>query len=298
MFIWPIRHIKLFMRRKMNKIKKIYYSIREFVKKSMDDDIPVFAAQASFFMIFSVIPFVMLLITLLKYIFPVDIDQTLDFLSFYLPSELMSYVSTMLVEVFDKSLSGAGSVSIVTAASTLWLASKSIMSLYTGINRIYLPDKSLSYLTSRILSLFYTLIFILVIIATIVVFGFGKSIEGIIYENMPMFVPVIDIILRLRTIVFIVVLTLMFASFYKILPRTDMSFSKQLPGAICASAGWMIFSWIYSLYIHYISNYSYVYGSLAAVVFLMLWLYICMNIFLCGAEFNKVISEKKLQKRL
>ncbi len=277
----------------MSKIRKIYKSIKEFIERCMADDVPVFAAQASFFMIFSVIPFVMLLITLLKYIFPVNIDEALDLLSFYVPSELMQYISSVLIEIFDKSLSGASSISVVTAISALWLASKSIMSLYTGINRIYLPDKSLGYVTSRMLSMLYTIMFILVIVATIVVFGFGKSIEEIIYNKVPVFVPVIDIILRLRTIIFVVILSLMFASFYKILPRTDMSFSKQLPGAVCASVGWLIFSWIYSLYIHYISNYSYVYGSLAAVVFLMLWLYICMNIFLYGAEINKMISEKK-----
>lgn len=280
----------------MSKIRKIYKSVKEFIERCMDDDVPVFAAQASFFMIFSVIPFVMLLITLLKYIFPVNIDEALDFLSFYVPSELMQYISSVLIEVFDKSLSGASSISVVTAISALWLASKSVMSLYMGINRIYLPNKGLGYITSRILSMLYTILFILVIVATIVVFGFGKSIEELIYSKAPVFVPVVDVILRLRTIIFVVILSLMFASFYKILPRTDMSFSKQLPGAVCASVGWLVFSWIYSLYIHYISNYSYVYGSLAAVVFLMLWLYICMNIFLYGAELNKIISEKKNQK--
>lgn len=281
----------------MNGLKKFISGVHGFVRKCTEDDVPVFASQASFFMIFSTIPFVMLLITLLKYVVPISLDEMLDILSFYVPSELMRYITAIMVEVFDKSLSGSGSISVVTAISTLWLASKGIMSLYTGTNRIYRPDVALGYIKSRSLSVLYTIMFILMIVATIVVFGFGKSIEGFIYDKLPVFVPVVDLVLKLRLIVFIVVLTLVFASFYKVFTHTNMSFAMQFPGAVCASAGWMMFSWIYSLYIHYISNYSYVYGSLAALVFLMLWLYICMIIFLCGAELNKLININRQSKK-
>ncbi len=53
----------------------------------------------------------------------------------------------------------------------------------------------------------------------------------------------------------------------------------------------MVFSFFYSIYIEHFSNYSFVYGSLAAIVFLMLWLYFCMNIFLFGAQINKMIED-------
>ena len=272
----------------MKTFENIRKSIWKFILECMEDNVPVFAAQASFFMVFSAIPFVMLLITLLKYISPLELDEMLDLTSFYVPAEFMSYIAAILIEIFDKSVS----MSIVTAISALWLASKGITSLYMGINRIYRPDVSMGFIKSRVLSMIYTIMFIFMIIATIIVFGFGASIETVIREELPVFVPVIELVLNSRLIIFVIILTLVFASFYKILPRSTIAFSRQLPGALCASVGWIGFSWIYSLYIRYISNYSYVYGSLAALVFLMLWLYICMNIFLYGAELNKMINTK------
>ena len=276
----------------MKKFDNIKKSVWKFVSECMEDNVPVFAAQASFFMVFSAIPFVMLLITLLKYISPLELDEVLDLTSFYVPAEFMSYIVAILIEIFDKSVS----MSIVTAISALWLASKAITSLYMGINRIYRPDVSMGFIKSRVLSMIYTIMFIFMIIGTIIVFGFGASIESIIREEIPIFIPIIELVLHSRLIIFVIILTLVFASFYKILPRSSISFGKQLPGAFCASVGWIGFSWIYSLYIRYISNYSYVYGSLAALVFLMLWIYICMNIFLYGAELNKLINTKKQLK--
>ena len=66
---------------------------------------------------------------------------------------------------------------------------------------------------------------------------------------------------------------------------------NQFPGAIFATFGWSLFSFVYSIYISYFSNFSSTYGSLAAIVLIMLWLYICMNITLLGAEIN-VFLEK------
>lgn len=70
-----------------------------------------------------------------------------------------------------------------------------------------------------------------------------------------------------------------------------MKLSSHLPGAVFSSLGWILFSYFYSLYIKWFPRSSYVYGSLAAVVFFLLWLYFCMSILLWGAEINKSVAE-------
>ena len=271
----------------MKNIKFLWNMATEFTQTCIDDDVPVFSAQASFFMIFSAIPFIMLLITLLKYVIPVDISNMTSFMHLYIPDEISSYVSSIVMEVFDKNNS-SGPLSL-TAITTLWLASKGITSLYQGLNRIYLPQKKTGYITTRAIAILYTIIFMLVIIATIIVFGFGERIELLLVKYIPWIAAIVELFMKLKWLIFMIILSLLFASFYKFLTRADMSFKNQLPGAALAALGWIAFSWIYSIYIRYFSNYSYVYGSLTAVVLLMLWLYICMNIFLCGAELNKAI---------
>ncbi len=281
----------------MKTIKSLWSTIVQFSKKCIKDDVSVYAAQASFFMVFSVIPFLMLLLTMLKYVIPLDMSNVTSFIYLYVPTEIASFISSVAMELFDESTISSSST-YFSAITALWLASKGITSLYLGLNRIYSPDKVTGFIRTRIISLFYTVIFILVIIATLAVFVFGERIEKLLLIYMPWIAPITNVFMELKILIFMVVLTLMFASFYKFLPRTGLTFVRQLPGAVVSAVGWIGFSWIYSIYIKYFSNYSYVYGSLTAVVLLMLWLYICMNIFLGGAEFNKVLSEKKIKKQI
>ena len=72
-----------------------------------------------------------------------------------------------------------------------------------------------------------------------------------------------------------------------------MNFKSHLPGAMVASAGWIVYSFGYSVYIKHFSSYSALYGSLGAVMLFMLWLYMCMNILLCGALLNKISADGK-----
>ena len=69
-----------------------------------------------------------------------------------------------------------------------------------------------------------------------------------------------------------------------------------MPGALFTGAGWILFSYIFSVYINNFSNYSRIYGSLTAIVLLMLWLYSCMTILLYGAEVNmEIIRHKNIE---
>ena len=103
---------------------------------------------------------------------------------------------------------------------------------------------------------------------------------------MPFLAHVSAYIISIRTLLSLTLLTIVFALMYRILPNAQNGFRQQLPGAVFSSLGWMIFSLSYSLYIDHFSSISYLYGSLTAIVLLMLWLYYCMDIFLIGAEIN------------
>lgn len=278
----------------MSIVNVLIRKIKTFVNAVIADNISIYAAQASFFLIISTIPFIMLLLTLLKYFVPMDQMTILTTINRFSPPTIGNFLTTIVNELFSKT-SNASLIS-VTAVSTLWLSSKGIMALYLGINNVYKPKKMPNYFYSRFMAVLYTLIFIAALVLTIVVFGFGGKIEELLSPRLPFISAVIGFFMHFRIIVFIIILTLIFAVSYSFLPRSKKGFKYQLPGALCAAAGWILFSFFYSIYIEYFSNYSYVYGSLAALVFLMLWLYFCMNIFLYGAEINK-LYEWRFQKK-
>ncbi len=277
----------------MERLKAVINRIYRFCLDISDGDVSVYAAQASFFLIISAIPFTMLIFAILKLFVNIDQSAIMHTISSFAPSQISVFLSQIVDELFSKTASV--SVISVTAVSTLWLSSKGVQALHTGLNRVY-GSEPVNYLYSRLLAVVYTLAFLIAIILTIVVFGFGNKIEALVSRRWVVVSVIFSFFLHLRILIFLVFLTLVFALFYKFLPQHGNRFKAQLPGALFAAAGWMIFSFFYSIYIENFSNYSYVYGSLAAVVFLMLWLYFCMNIFLYGAQLNKMIENGYFKK--
>lgn len=267
--------------------------ISDFLIKITSDDISVYAAQASFFITISAIPFLLLVFTVMKLFINLDRETILHTINAFAPAEISKLLSTVTDELFDKTSSI--SVISISAISTLWLSSRGVMALYTGLNKVYhAPTRN--YFYSRFISIIYTLAFIAALILTIVFFGFGNRLEHFISGHSVILSAILSFFLRGKILIFTVYLTFIFALAYKFLPKSSGSFKSQLRGAFFAAVGWMGFSFIYSIYIENFSNYSYVYGSLAAVVFLMLWLYFCMNIFLYGAQINKMYADGFFKK--
>ena len=87
---------------------------------------------------------------------------------------------------------------------------------------------------------------------------------------------------------FFLVLFFFFWGIYTFVPEKRLKAAKQIPGALFSALAWMVFSLGFSIYFNRIGGrgYSYMYGSLAAIVILLLWLYFCMCILFMGAELN------------
>jgi membrane protein len=84
-----------------------------------------------------------------------------------------------------------------------------------------------------------------------------------------------------------VVLTTLFLMLYLWAPNRRSSVRRELPGAMLAALGWIVFSLLYSLYLNLVN--TYIFGSLSAAVFIMLWLYFCIYILFVGAEINQFL---------
>ena len=279
----------------MKKLKKIYGVVIDFICRLMDDNVGVYAAQASFFIIIAAVPFIMLLLSVLKLVLPIELAAVEEVILEVVPPSMQEIFIRIAIELFGKS----GSVSIIsiTAVTTLWLSSRGVMALYQGLNTVYHADIR-NYFYCRAMSLLYTFLFLIVIAFSITVFVFGGTAQTMLLRYAPPIGQALSWIMKARGFILFGMLTVFFSALYTFLPRRKprLRFLKQLPGAVGAAACWMIFTYIYTIYIENFSNYSYVYGSLTAVVFLMLWLYFCMNIFMYGAQLNKMLEAHFFEK--
>lgn len=270
-----------------DKIKRIFHTVYNFIACLTGDNVSIYAAQASFFLVISVIPFLLFIFTIMKMFIEIDQQHILHLINSFAPVQISRFITVIFNELFDKTSSI--SVISITVISALWLSSRGIMALYMGLNNLYhIPPRNWLYV--RLISILYTLALIATLILTIIFFGFGNKIEHFLEMRSYMIAGIMQWLMHGRVLIFVIYLTLIFTLFYKFLPAKNMKFTELIPGAAFAAGGWLVFSYLYSIYIENFSNYTYVYGSVAAVVFLMLWLYFCMNIFLYGAQINKMIK--------
>lgn len=251
--------------------------------------VSVYAAQATLFIIISALPFLMLMLSMLQYIIPHSRTDLLDIGGRFLPSAVIPFLSNLLDEIYT----GAGiPIMSVTSVTALWSASKGVMSLLMGLDNIFSRNAERGYIKTRLLSLLYTLILILMLSATLLLFVASKYLVHVSSEILPVIRQAAGFLLKFPTFVYLGILTAVFAMLYKMLPGQKISFGRLIPGAFFSACGWVVFSLIYSFYVDNFTNYSFIYGSLTAIVLLMLWLYFCMNIFLWGAEINEFLQEK------
>lgn len=280
-------------------IGNVFRSAKAALDRLNEDRITVFAAQSSYFSVISIIPFLMLILSLARILFPEFVDSVFIGIERELPDKFSSLLSTVYAELSER-----GSVSIVSisAVSMFWLSSRGVAAMTRGVAEVYGTRDRTTFISETLHSIVYTVIMILVVILSLTVLVFGVFIRDQAVERFPNTAGIFDLIIRLRMAVFFVLLVFLFSLIFAEVSRNGRKkgierhevpsgFKAQLPGASVAAVGWMVYSFFFSLYIEYFPSASYIYGSLAAVILFMLWLYFCMVILLVGAEINKAILQ-------
>ena len=263
-------------------ISEIYFIIKGFTNRLKDDHISAFSAQAAFFLIMSIVPFLSLLLTLIKYL-PISQAMLLDTVINVTPVPFEPLVTTILEELFAKSNGAILSVSVLVA---IWSAAKGVLAIVRVLQAVYHVNESRNYFVLRFISAIYTVIFVTAIILTLLLLVFSNQIYYALKADFPTAADFISIFIKQKFLLALCLLTLFFLVVYKLVRRSNNSFISLIPGAVIAALSWIVFSYAFSVYIDKFSDFSYTYGSLTTIVLLMLWVYFCMYLLFIGAEID------------
>lgn len=276
-------------------LKSTFKLIGLLSRKIRDDYIEAFSAQAAFFIIISFFPFVMLFLSIIQFT-SLGESNTLRILTQIFPSAINSMIISVVTEIYDTTSSST--VISITAITALWSAGKGFLAITKGLNSVYEIKETRNGIFLRAVSALYTLIFAIMLIATMVLFVFGNRLYLWIELRFPLFKKMALLIISLRTILGLVILLVFFLLIYVVIPNRKTRLMNELPGAMICAAGWMGFSYAFSYYIDNFSNYTSTYGSLTAIVLFMLWMYFCMYILFIGAEFNLLFENKAFVEKI
>ncbi len=274
----------------MRYIKAIYKAFSLFGKKITHDAVAAFSAQTAFFIIISAFPFLVLIVSVLEKIPFISADMMYTVLDIF-PRTVMEYMKNIIKEICS-----GNSVAIISisAAVLLWSASKGVTSIMRGLNFIYKIDEKRNFLEIRLVSVGYTIGFVVYIVLTLVFIFGGGMLSSLLKSRLPenlFFTVIYRIVSFLGKLM---LLTVLFGLIYLTVPKRKATIKSQLPGAALSALGWLGYSWFYSFYTDHLAGNSYVYGSLTSIILIMLWLYVCMYIFFIGGEVNSIISGEEL----
>ena len=271
----------------MKRLKEIYQKILNMTADVTEDHVGAYAAQSAYFFMLCMIPIILLLITMVQYT-PVTKADVMTAVIQVFPTSVDSMITSIVNQVYNQS-SGIIPITVVVA---LWSAGKGVLAMTSGLNCVYKCNETRNYIFLRIRATIYTVMFILVIIFLLVLSVFGNTLNIFIAAHVPILKNLADRLIAMRTIITPIVLMVLCLLIYKFLPNRKDKLRKQLPGAVFAAIGWMIVSWIFSVYVDIFKGFSDMYGSLTTIVLIMLWMYFCMYCILLGGELNMMMYDK------
>lgn len=266
---------------------KLFASIAVIANKVKEDYVSAFAAQAALFVIMSFVPFLILLLTLIKYT-PLTEEVLLQFVTNFAPDAFRQIFSSIISQLYTGSDTP---LFLISLASILWTAGKGCNALIEGLNSVFDIKERRNGFVLRLYSILYTIIFVVIIVVCLLIYILGNEILSFITKHVPFVANIIEALLNIRVLLSVGLFTVFFTFLYVAIPSRHTKIRRQLPGALFSAIGWTGFSYFFSLYVNYSHNIAVLYGSLAMVVCAMLWLYVCMFIFLLGAEINLYIEQ-------
>ena len=271
-------------------LKNLIQTSGDFLKKCMDDNVGPFSANAAFFIFLSAFPFMIFFLTATRKIAYFSMNDLIMITERALSFENSSFIRRLFLEIYAKTGPGVTYVSIVTA---LWSSSKGFYTIIIGLNSVFDIEEKRNYFFLRFLGMIYTIVFGIVIILSLVLLVFGKIIKNKLVSFFPSMDHILSEVLQMRLVVSVMIMIVIFMLIYHVIPNRRSNFRSQFPGALIAALGWIIISEVFSILLDRFAGFNFIYGSMASITVLLLWLYWCMNMIFYGAEINYFLENKE-----
>ncbi len=269
---------------------KIFF--KELYHKFFDTDIMSSAAQVAFYFSFAFFPLLLFIVS----VFGLVLESTDElrgelyhYLAQILPGSAYDLVRTTMDEIIETSSGGKLTLGLLV---TLWSASAGVDSLRTALNSVYEVRESRPFWKTKLQALALTLLFILLITIVLTAVTAGWTFVKYIIDSAGFEVTSPLVLMSIQWGAIVLVMLFATAVVYSWLPCfPKFKWFWISPGAITAILVWILFGGLFKLYLQYFNTYNKAYGSLGAVIILMLWMYITGLALLLGGAINSVLTE-------
>ncbi len=272
-----------------NKIKTFFLKLYDI---AFEEDVFSSAAQVAFYFSFSLFPLMLFLISLSGIVLS-SADELRNELFYYL-SQIMPVTAFKLVkdtikEITENSTGGKLTIGLLIA---LWSAAAGVDSLRIALNSVYNLKEKRAWWKTKLLSLFMIIALTFMISITLGIIFYGWKFIFFLLSLINLPIPSVYFLIIIQWLMVISLLLAVFALIYNFLPcNSPFRWVWITPGAITSIILWLIVSFGFRTYLQYYNTYDRMYGSLGAVIILMLWLYLTALVILLGGIINTILRE-------
>lgn len=252
--------------------------VLEIIKKP---EMRILPGQLAFFLLLSIIPlFAIIAVVAAK--FSLSIESLIQVINQNLPKEVADFIIQII---------GGKSISmniVIFCVSGFILASNGPHSMIISSNILY-KVKDKDFLTRRIKAILMTIILVILFLFVLAVPAFGDKIVNIIVslianDKIGKAISIGYNILKYPTSILIIFFFIKLL--YTMAPDTTIKSKDTTTGAFVTTIGWIISTEVYSFYVSSFAKYNLLYGSVANLIILFLWIYLLSYIFVLGMALN------------
>ncbi|RGP38065.1 YihY/virulence factor BrkB family protein [Pseudotabrizicola alkalilacus] len=246
------------------------------------------AAALAYYLTLAIFPAFIVIMAVIPYLPIQNIDQAImDLLHEALPGEAAALLEETVAEVTQQQRGGLLSVGIL---FTLWTVSTGMYAIMQHLNITCDVEEARSFIKARVVALLLSVAFIALAIGALTLIVLGGVIEGWLFSLFGESEIIVIAFRVIRWILIVLGLLLGFAMVYRYAPNVEQKFRFITPGAVLGVVMLIVASLAFTVYIQNFGDYSATYGSIGAVIILMLWLYIAGLVILFGSEINALIE--------
>lgn len=263
--------------------RRVLNDVRERVKA---ENLPFLAAGLAYYGILAIAPGLIAVVSIYGLVGdPSGVAEIVANVEDAVPAEVAAFLEGQLTSIVETSSSSLGISFAISVIGALWAASNGTKALIRGVNLAYGLDETRPFVKLRLLSLGITialLAFVAVLLTLVVaghrILGGSSWFNGLAeYGRWP---------------VVLAVTVALLAGFYRVAPpQRRPEWRVASAGAVFAGATWLVASFGLSIYVSRFGSFNETYGTLGAVVVVLLWLFVSAFIVLLGAVVDRSISE-------
>lgn len=257
------------------------------VSEFLDDEMSTYASALAYQMLFSLFPFLLFLIALIGFLHLPDFFSWLRLQSeLVLPPQALEQVNPV-IDQLQQSKGGLLSIGIVIA---LWTASAGVRLMMSAMNAAYDVVEARPIWKRFPLSVAYTIGIAMMMLAVAALMVTGPQVMNWIAAQIGMEEFIVTLWTILRWPLIVMLLMVAVALIYYVMPDVKQEFRFITPGSVLAVVVWIIASLGFGYYVKTFADYNAMYGSIGAIIVLLLYFYISAAVLLLGAEMNAVVE--------